>query len=128
MICMPRKQGKTKDPWSKLLGKVKLCGSSSASRSRIKKVLITKQDLETQFLKQDGKCYWFGIPINMTDVFTSHNPLAPSVDRLDNDRDYEIDNIVICTQFANMGRGKCDKRTFHKVMDKIVQHLCWGEQ
>jgi hypothetical protein len=125
---MPRKKGKSKDPWLKLLGKVKLCGSSSASRSRIKEVLITKEDLEKQFIKQDGRCYWLGIPININHVFTTHNPLAPSVDRLDNDRDYEKDNIVICTQFANMGRGKCDKKTFKKVMDEIVQYLCWDGQ
>ena len=122
---MPRKRGKSGDPWLKLLGKVKLCGSSRASRSRIKKVSITKEDLEKQFIKQSGRCYWFGIPINMNHVFTTHNPLAPSVDRLDNDRDYEKDNIVICTQFANMGRGKCDEKTFKRIMDEIIKYLCW---
>ena len=125
---MPLKQGKTKDPWAKLLGKVKLCGSSSASRSRIKKVSITKEDLEKQFSKQNEKCYWLGTPIDINHVFTTHNPLAPSVDRLDNDRDYEKDNIVICTQFANMGRGKCDKETFRKIMDEITWYLCRGEE
>jgi len=124
---MPRKQGKSKDPWLKLLGKVKLCGSSSASRSRVKEVSITKEDLEQQFLKQGGRCYWLGIPININDVFTTHNPLAPSVDRLDNDRDYEKDNIAICTMFANMGRGKCDKETFKKIMQEIIKCLRGNE-
>ena len=103
-----------------------MCGSSSASRSRVKKVSITKEDLERQFVRQDGRCYWLGIPININHVFTTHNPLAPSVDRLNNDRDYEKDNIVICTQFANMGRGKCDEETFKRIMDEIIKYLCWG--
>jgi len=116
---MSQKKGKVKDPWLKLLKKVELCGSSQASRSRIKKVTITKEDLRKQFLKQGGCCYWFGVPINIDDVYTSNNPLAPSVDRLDNDRDYHKNNIVICTILANMGRGKCDPKTFKKIMTKI---------
>ena len=120
---MSQKRGKVKDPWLKLLKKVELCGSSQASRSRIKKVTITKEDLKEQFLKQDGRCYWFGIPININDVYTSNNPLAPSVDRLDNDRDYHKNNIVVCTILANMGRGKCDKRTFKRIVEKIKNFL-----
>ena len=116
---MSRKRGKVKDPWLKLLKKVELCGSSQASRSRVKKVTITKEDLREQFSKQGGCCYWFGIPIDINDVYTSNNPLAPSVDRLDNDKDYHKNNIVICTILANMGRGKCEERLFEKVMKKI---------
>ena len=124
---MSQKRGKVKDPWLKLLKKVELCGSSKASRSRIKKVTITKEDLKEQFLKQDGRCYWFGVPINIDDVYTSNNPLAPSVDRLDNDRDYHKNNIVICTILANMGRGKCGEGTFGKIMQKIKKFLKDGE-
>ena len=120
---MSQKRGKVKDPWLKLLKKVELCGSSRASRSRVKKVTITKEDLKEQFLKQGNRCYWFGIPINIADVYTSNNPLAPSVDRLDNDRDYHKNNIVICTILANMGRGKCGEKTFKKIVQKIKNSL-----
>jgi hypothetical protein len=120
---MSRKRGKVKDPWLKLLKKVELCGSSQASRSRVKKVTITKEDLREQFSKQGGCCYWFGIPIDINDVYTSNNPLAPSVDRLDNDKDYHKNNIVICTILANMGRGKCEERLVEKVMKKIKNFL-----
>ena len=124
---MSQKRGKVKDPWLKLLKKVELCGSSQASRSRIKKVTIKKEDLKNQFLKQDCLCYWFGIPIDINDVYTSNNPLAPSVDRLDNDKDYHKNNIVICTILANMGRGKCGPRTFKKIVKRIKDFLKNGE-
>jgi hypothetical protein len=120
---MSQKRGKVKDPWLKLLKKVELCGSSQASRSRVKEVTITKEDLKEQFSKQGGCCYWFGIPINIDDVYTTNNPLAPSVDRLDNDKDYHKSNIVVCTILANMGRGKCDLRTFEKIVKKIKNFL-----
>ena len=120
---MSQKGGKVKDPWLKLLKKVELCGSSQASRSRVKKVTITKEDLKEQFSKQDGRCYWFGIPIDINDVYTSNNPLAPSVDRLDNDKDYHKNNIVLCTILANMGRGKCGKKTFRRIVLKIKNFL-----
>ena len=120
---MSQKKGKVKDPWLKLLKKVELCGSPQASRSRVKKVTITKENLKEQFSKQDGRCYWFGIPINIDDVYTTNNPLAPSVDRLDNDKDYHKSNIVVCTILANMGRGKCDTETFKKIVKKIKDFL-----
>ena len=116
-------QKRDKDPWLKLLKKVELCGSSRASRSRVKEVTITKEDLKDQFSKQGGRCYWFGIPIDINNVYTSNNPLAPSVDRLDNDKDYHKNNIVICTILANMGRGKCGEKTFKKIVQKIKNFL-----
>jgi len=101
-----------RNPWLKLLRKVQLCGSEAASRSRIKKVNITEDDLKAQWAAQNGKCFWLGLDMDIDDVYTSNNPFGPSVDRLDNDRDYEADNIVICTMFANMGRGRVTKEIF----------------
>lgn len=112
-----------RNPWRKLLGKVKLCGSKHASRSREKEVTITEEDLQRQFEKQDGKCYWLDTPINIDDVYTSNNPLAPSVDRLDNDKDYHVDNIVICTSFANMGRGRCTEEKFDEFVKVLKESL-----
>lgn len=101
-----------RNPWKKLLNKVILCGSAQASRSRIKEVTIIEDDLRKQWDKQGGMCYWLDIPMNIEDVYTSNNPFSPSVDRLDNSRDYHTDNIVICTSFANMGRGRVKEKEF----------------
>lgn len=51
--------------------------------------------------KQNGLCYWLKIPID----FTLQDKLRkPSLDRLDNTKGYEIDNIVLTTLFANTAR------------------------
>ena len=68
--------------------------------------------LENLFNKQGGKCYWLNTVINPMDVFTSHHPLAPSIDRLDNNKGYVPGNVVITTRFANCGRRNTKDKFF----------------
>lgn len=95
----------TPDPWKALLKKVRHSASTHSNRSRTKEVHITVEDLKNQFNKQNGRCYWLGIPINIHNIFIPYHPGAPSVDRLNNKKDYTPENIVICTTYANLGRG-----------------------
>ena len=71
-----------------------------------KDIKIDKDYLRKLFYEQDERCYWLGTKINISDVFISHHPLAPSVDRLNNDDGYVPGNVVITTRFAN--RGRCN--------------------
>jgi|TARA_R110000851_G_C12761686_1_gene533153 hypothetical protein len=50
---------------------------------------------------QKGKCYWLGIDLDLT---MKDNLRKPSLDRLDNSKGYEADNVVLTTLFANTGR------------------------
>ena len=93
--------------------------SGSSSRRTIN---ITEKTLKKIFQKQDGKCYWFGIRLNPCDIFTPHNPIAMSVDRIDNDKDYLEDNVVICCRLANLGRGSCDFEEFKKIIKQLKEH------
>ncbi len=69
---------------------------------------ITTEDLEEIFVRQDGKCYWSGVPLLPETNGTTGYSLSMSPDRLDNSGkvwgDYTVLNIVITTQFANRGR------------------------
>jgi len=57
--------------------------------------------LESLKKEQKGMCYWLNIPID----FTMKDKLRkPSLDRLDNNKGYEVGNVVLTTVFANTGR------------------------
>ena len=131
---MPPKKRKRRSPWKKLMQNVRLNGhrkkehdrgnpdhgiSGSYSRRTID---ITEEDLKKLFKNQHGKCYWFGVKLNPRDIFIPHNPMAMSVDRIDNDKDYFKDNIVICCRLANLGRGSCDFKKFRKIIKRLKDH------
>ena len=118
---------KLKNPFKKILENVKgtqYVSSKTFSESgqvmrRVKEVCITELDIQYQFEKQNGLSHFLQIPMDPTDVFRTHFPLAPSVDRIDNSKDYYPNNIVINTRFENNGLNRCDP----KYMDYIKEYL-----
>ena len=53
--------------------------------------------------KQNNKCNWFGVDID----FSRNDWLrSPSLDRLDNDKGYTRDNVVLTCRCANLARNK----------------------
>jgi hypothetical protein len=91
------------------------------------KIYVTPQDLEKIWNKQNGKCYWFGVDLDLNLLYKNHpdwmpkHPLAPSIDKINVDGDYTKDNIVICTRFANFGRNVCDFDKFEEIV-KILKY------
>lgn len=89
------------------------------------KLKITEKDLVTIWNRQEGKCHYWNIQLDMDLLFSNKpnympsHPLAPSVDRIDNNKDYTIDNVVICARFANLGRGSFP----YEEMKKVVSFL-----
>jgi hypothetical protein len=89
------------------------------------KVKITEEDLVKVWNKQNGKCHYWNVDLDMdllfpeSSNFIPNHPLAPSVDRIDNNKDYTLENIVICTRFANIGRGSFP----YEEMKLVVDHL-----
>ena len=64
----------------------------SVIKKKIRDKRINLLFLEEMKEKQNGLCYWLNIPIDFTYKDKLRNP---SVDRLDNSKGYEIDNIVL---------------------------------
>jgi hypothetical protein len=70
-------------------------------------------------IAQNGMCYWFNVPID----FTLQDKLRrPSIDRLDNSKGYTKDNVVLTTQFANLGRQSESVTNFRLFLEKYIKN------
>lgn len=108
--------GMRMDSNPKLSGRIRK-GNQSTSRHEI---TISLDDLKEQWDIQNGLCYWLDIKMSLEDLAVSRSPFAPSVDRIDSSRGYHRDNIVLCTRFANLGRGAYDNDDFRPRLDRLI--------
>jgi hypothetical protein len=124
------KPKKPKNPWKKILANAKSAQSGWNQKHQkvginrpVKTFTCTEQDLERIFNEQGGKSKWLNVPIDPMDVFRVHYPLAPSLDRLDNDKDYTPDNICISTRFENYGFNKATDIIKHECVSKLKDQM-----
>lgn len=122
------KHVKSKDPFYKMLqnlkgvqyvSKMSVSKISGKPMRREKVIAINEEDLRKQFEKQKGLSDFLKIKIDPMDVFKKWFPLAPSVDRIDNTKDYYPDNIVINTRFENNGLNRCDKQYYDHIREVL---------
>ena len=71
---------------------------------------LTVSDINDMFEKQNGLCYWFNLPLLPSNK--SKHPQQPSLDRLDRNKGYTKDNVVLCCYSANIGRNENDLDTW----------------
>lgn len=116
---------KLKNPWNQLLKNVigtqnfNAWHQARGSNRPVKKIEITEQDIINVYEKQKGLSKWLKIPIDPMDVFKKHYPLAPSIDRIDNNLGYTPENICIATRFENYGFNKCSDSTRQECIMKL---------
>jgi len=101
----------------KLSGRIRK-GNQSTSRHDI---TITLDDLKEQWEAQKGICHWLDIKMSLPDLAISRSPFAPSVDRINSSIGYHKDNIVLCTRFANLGRGAYDNEDFKPRLQELLK-------
>lgn len=122
MSAISGASGMRTDNNPKLSGRLRK-GNQSTKRHE---VTITIDDLKEVYKKQNGKCFWLDIPMSLEDLYVSHSPFAPSVDRIDNERGYHSDNIVLTTRFANKGRGAYMGEDFGPRLKKLLKEAING--
>jgi len=64
---------------------------------------LSPEYIKEMWNKQNGLCFWFKIPMTIT--AKNKFPSKPSIDRIDNDKQYTKDNCVLCCYSANIGRN-----------------------
>ena len=68
--------------------------------------LINVQYIKELWNRQNGLCFWFNVPMDLKMSETEEINLSKvSIDRLDSNIGYIKGNVVLCTLFANRGRG-----------------------
>jgi len=79
-------------------------------------------DIDEQFIlelydKQNGKCFWFNVDLKPSNE--AKYPWQPSLDRLDREKGYTKDNVVLACYSANIGRNICSKEMFDEFIEDI---------
>lgn len=78
---------------------------------------LTVSDINEMFNNQNGLCYWFNIPLAPSNK--PKHPQQPSLDRLDRNKGYTKDNVVLCCYSANIGRNENDLDTWVQFLELL---------
>ena len=79
---------------------------------------LTVDDINEMYETQNGLCYWFKVPLIPSN--SSKHPQQPSLDRLDRDKGYTKDNVVLTCYSANIGRNDNDVETWEKFLSLLL--------
>lgn len=86
--------------------------------------LVTVEWVNEKLKEQDGKCYWFKVPLEIAFPNSSNVlPLKISLDRLDCSKGYTKENCVVCCFAANCGRGNASPEEWRKCIIIIKEFL-----
>lgn len=82
---------------------------------------LTVNDINEIFKNQNGLCYWFNVPLIPSDK--KKHPQQPSLDRIDGNKGYTKDNVVLCCYSANIGRNENDLETWLNFIEVLKHNL-----
>lgn len=96
--------------------RVRLWQNTLINDSKHRKIenTLTVNDINEMMEKQNGLCYWYKIPLIPSNQ--KKHPQQPSLDRLDLDKGYTKDNVVLCSYSANIGRNENNLETWKKFL------------
>ncbi len=84
-------------------------------------ITLTVEIIHEILSEQEGRCYWFGIPLKSS--AEPRSPWQPSLDRLDNSKGYTRDNVVVSSFLANIGRNRNTTETFVDFLKELPESL-----
>lgn len=101
--------------------RVRLWQNTLINDSKFRKLenTLTVDDINEMISNQNGLCYWFKIPLEPSSK--KKHPQQPSLDRLDRNKGYTKDNVVLCCYSANIGRNENDLETWEKFLSLLLK-------
>lgn len=108
----------------KNLFKYRLLSACNRAKRKGMEVTITIDSLNNLFIKQNGCCYYSGIPMEMNKA----SNYSMSIDRLDNSKWYTDDNVVLAASIVNTMKSTLSCVEFMTIIKAIAtnQHETVG--
>lgn len=78
---------------------------------------ITLEDVLSLKSKQNNKCIYSGRAL----VWEKNNPDKASIDRIDSNKGYTLDNIQLVTHLVNQAKSNLDNETFYHLVKDIYK-------
>jgi hypothetical protein len=113
-ICTDSRQAYIVKNWAKLL----FLHAKKHSKYDFE---IDEQFVLDLYEKQNGKCFWFNVDLKPSNI--AKYPWQPSLDRLDREKGYTKDNVVLACYSANIGRNTSDEATFSLFVEDLKKAL-----
>jgi len=90
---------------------------------RGKTIEITKEQAFEKFQKQNNKCALTGISLHFTKLTTNYwRYTNASIDRIDSDKQYSLDNIQWVEKRVNMMKQKYTQQEFIELCKLVAQN------
>lgn len=83
---------------------------------------VTKDDVLGLYLEQNGICALTGMEMKPFEKGRKRARLRPSVDRIDNNGNYTMDNIQIVCSVVNIMKNDLRQEDFTMLCSKVVEH------
>ena len=83
---------------------------------------LTLEYLLEIYNKQNGKCFYSGIPMEISLKGFTNNTYTLSIDRIDSNVGYIKNNIVLCCDAINTMKMKLETNEFLNICKKIIDH------
>ena len=79
---------------------------------------LTYEQVLDVYNKQDRKCFYTGLPF----VIKSKHPMSMTIDRIDNNKGYTVDNIVLCSRAINLMKHTYPYSDLMPIFKAAIKH------
>ena len=79
---------------------------------------LTYEQVIDIYNKQERKCFYSGLPF----VIEKNHPMSISIDRIDNNKGYTIDNIALCLVSINQGKSDGEYKNLIPIFKAAIKH------